>query len=609
MTDILLLNPPFTTAREPNISIPALTAYLNDHGIRVSAFDLNREFFVRALDPEKIKIGYEFAVNRFQQLNNQSGLNFSEMIEYARIYNILKMLEKHESEITMLRMGFLDFEHIQEMDSNVKDLLIQIFSTPCYPEIITTSPVFSYSSSYSPFSSFDIIRSVHSESMFSSMLSEIIHEQVMIKRPKIIGISVIFDNQVIPAFYCASVIRRIMPDVHVTIGGAFISIHFRELKEKGIFDIVNSLIIDEGEIPLERLFRELSNPSPDLNLVPGLIYRSNDRIIFNDPVPPVDMEDLPAPDYNVFQLDRYIKKRNQMRIPFRFSRGCYWKRCAFCRTNLPMIDIYQQPSLERLYENLKQIIDNTQISRFLFSDESAKPDTLDYLAERLIEDNLKIDWFAHSRISKSLTKKRCELYAKAGCNRLALGVESFEDRILQLMNKGITAQLIEEVIAQIEGVIPVQIYMILGFPTETEEEARSGYNKVMDFKKNGLISGFYYSPFAMVYGSDIWKNPENYGIDNIHFPEKSDLLPDTYDFESSGMSRDSLARLIFEFKGKSVIDKHKKHETIKLKGKEEALNYNLIELDSILDRYIYKNAFMSFNDLLNMHSNQHIKRN
>jgi radical SAM superfamily enzyme YgiQ (UPF0313 family) len=203
--------------------------------------------------------------------------------------------------------------------------------------------------------------------------------------------------------------------------------------------------------------------------------------------------------------------------------------------------------MQEAYKQVTHVVKTTGISSFIFSDDAADPKTLDYISKRILEDDLKIEWKAHTRVSKQLTKERCKLYRKAGCRGLGLGIESFSDRILKLMNKGITVGLIEEVLHEIDGAILLSVYMMVGFPTETEEEAVQGYKSLGSFVSKGLIHSYLYTLFGIAAGSDIWDYPERYGISHIFIPEGIDLLGDLFNFESSGMSRKRAYQLAKEF--------------------------------------------------------------
>ena len=116
------------------------------------------------------------------------------------------------------------------------------------------------------------------------------------------------------------------------------------------------------------------------------------------------------------------------------------------------------------------------------------------------------------------------------------------------MNKGITEDLVTKNINVIkESGIPIVAYMIVGFPTETEDEARESFNKMYEMRKNNLIKKCVYNVFEVASSSPIALSPEKYGIKSIAYDQECDLLPPSSKFEADGMSREKATALCNEF--------------------------------------------------------------
>jgi anaerobic magnesium-protoporphyrin IX monomethyl ester cyclase len=596
---VLLINPPYGTLTEPYISIPVLASYLRSHGVPVRAFDAARQLVAELVKPENIRMGMEFLTQRFRELNASPQLVFSEMHEYLRWLGLLQKLSKVKGELAWLSSPFSDFSDVQQ--SPARELMLSIAASRYFPEITFDARTVCINGFYSPFSSSDLIKSAGSDRPVALLLRSIVEKFLYGQEPLIAGFSVIYPGQVIPAFQMAYWIRRIKPDVHITMGGPFITLHFQALKEKGIFAIVNSLIFEEGEIPLEELFWELKSGKPNLSKVRGLVYLKDDKIHFNSPAPPLDMEKSPGPDYTVFDLDGYLMNRSSMEVPFRLSKGCPWRRCTFCRTAFFGTRDYQQPSPDIIYGQLRQIIDETDLRNFLFSDESAHPLVLEHLSRRLIEDGIKIQWHAHTRIDRLLTRERCMLYREAGCSRMNVGIESLNERILALMKKGISAKLVETVLSEIAGVLPIGAYLITGFPTETLEEFREGYRKVEKLRQRGLISSFVYSLFSIYCDSEIWRKPERFGITTMHVPPSQDLNPDVVVFDCRGQSSGELVRAYNEMRI-AVADSQwhiSDVEELEFDGERLRLNFDLKRIISTqCDQCHYPLSFSAIREWL-----------
>lgn len=588
--DVLLINPPIGTVANPYISIPVLSAYLKKKKITVKAFDLNREFMLQFVNVENIRKGKEYCVNRFLALNEKKELNFKEIIEYARFYNLLKEIENNKDKFKNLFLPFTDFSDIQS--SNIADLLLSVASASYYPEYIGTKPSMRYYSKFNEYSTNDIIKSLNHSNLYSKIIKKIIKEVLAKYSPLLVGISITFQHQILPAFFCAKIIKEINPDIHITIGGTEVSIRMRELKDIGIFKFVNSLILDEGEIPLEKLYYHLKNGAINLSKIPGLCFlNKSNQIIYNPSAPSLDMNKQAPPDYSVFNLNRYLRKKDRLIVPFRLSKGCYWQKCTFCRTELSYCKNFQQPSFKFVYDQLLDVINQTGIKNYIFSDESADPELLTYLSRNLLKDNVKINWFTHSRVDKRLTKEKCQLFKDAGCLYISLGVESFTNRLLKIIKKGISVELIKKVIEQIDGVLPIGLYMLIGIPTETEKEALEGFDYIKKYLKRGLIDFYSYSLLSIVYGSDMWHNSKKYKISKINIPKESNLFPDIYDINCEGMSRQQAYKLYLDFSGRSIVNSR----YIIINDQKVELNFDLINLfDKFHKRW--ENEFLPFHD-------------
>jgi hypothetical protein len=578
--EILLINPPFSDINNPYISIPILAGYLKSKNIPVSGYDLNSELYYKMITPLNIKEGKDYLIERFVDLNNKNKLTFSENFEYwVTCYALLEMTKYH-SDFEKVFMPFFNFDDVQNMPPKIKNMYIRICSMKNYPEVILPEPFFKITSPYDPFNSNEIILSIRDDTYYTRVYKEVLESIIIERRPGIVGFSVVYRHQVIPAFQCAAFVKANFPGIHVTLGGPFITIYMQQIKNKDIFSYTDSLIIEEGEIPLETLSLELKKENPDLSKIPGLIYMDKQEIHYNQAATPKKLEDTPVPDYNIFQLDKYLNPIDKILIPIRLSKGCNWQKCSFCRTDLKFVKFYDKPkNFQVPYDRLKRVIEETGITRFQFSDESAPLDVLRFVCENLIKDNIKIEWITHTRVDKRLTRELCDLFKEAGCNQIALGVESLNNRILKLMQKGTTVELIEEVLGDVGGVVPFLAYMIVGFPTETEEEAWNGYKKMKWFKDNGLIKNYLYNTLILPWNSKIFNSPEEFGISDIRPPANQDLLPDIYQYNCEGMSREKAFKLMMDFNYEILMPKiYLNSKEIKIDNMIIPLRYDLHEV-------------------------------
>lgn len=579
MTQMLLLNPPVATPCGPSLAIPALVAYLRSRGVSVEVCDVNLGFFRHLLTASRILEGLRYAQERFFQLNSSVGLTFLQMLEYHHLLSLLNGLEQCQHELELMKTGLADFEDFQEFGQAVKNLFVQVASSPHAPEVLMYSPELHYESPLSPFSSEDLLSATRSRTMFSDAMADALPSVLERHRPQIVGISVSFSSQLLPGFWLARLVKQLAPGAHVTMGGSAVSIFLRSIEDPKLLEHVDSLILDEGELPLELLCRELNSAVCELGKVPGIRYLHGGRIVTTEGAPPVDLEALPVPAYETLPLDDYVSPRRAMQLPLRLSRGCPWRRCTFCRTNLPMESHHQQVRPEHAYEQLKEVLARTGVRRVHFSDESADAGSLEFIARRLLEERRQVEWIAHMRVSPSLTAAQCRLFRESGCRGLMLGVESLNDRVLRLMNKGLTAGLVDTIVRELGPHIALGLYMMVGFPTETREEALSGHALVKAYLDGGLIQKVTYSLFTVAFGSDVWMHPERYGVRMGSGPGRADLNPDVGSFEcDTGLTRAEAAALYGEFVGHALLEARADPEAMTIGGKTVELAYSLSRL-------------------------------
>lgn len=546
---ILLINPPFSMPDKPYISIPQLAAYLDTQGIKVFEYDSNLEIFHRLLEVNHLKKSREYANERFLYLSNRKKhLTKKENVEKRILDNLLDVLKKTGT----------DFKHLfdENIPSSTKFNLFQIYislaTIKYFPEHITftlNTNYLRYSTQYSKFSSAAILESCKKNGLIHDFLTDSLLNEIVKLKPILIGLSVAFPDQIIPAMQIAAIIKKKRPEIHICLGGAFVSSHMRELKNNNIFSFIDSLILDDGEIPLTALYKKLITKSKDLTLIPQLVFLSNNKIKYQNSKTGCLIQPNSIPDYRIVNLKKYLINIDNMALLYRLSHGCYWAHCSFCKTDLPMVKEFYNYNLVDLYQKIKTNVLKDGVKIFSFTDDATDWKTLRSISEMILKDKLNISWVSSVRCETDLTTKNCVYLRGAGCRSLYMGIESYNNRILRLMHKGISVDRIDKVISNISwSGINLYIYMIVGFPTETEEEAVSSFDKIKKLKEEGLIKDAIYNVFEIHPYSDIWKNHKHYGIKSINYKKGFDLLPPlTKGFSAPGMSRKKAINLSRKF--------------------------------------------------------------
>ena len=573
--EVLLILPPFSSSQVPYISLAVLAGYLKSVNIPVSVFDASVFLTKIYNEPQWLARGLESIEQCFKELNDRDQLTPAEAAKMTVLYSLINELNHYGA------------------DQLPPETVLQIAAIPFWPDGLVKRPSIKLMSADSVFASEELLQAARKDYFFSDILRQELRQQIAHTNPLIVGIAAIFDEQMLAALHCARLIKEIAPNIHVTMGGPFISVHMDELDNPEIFRVVDSLIFDEGEIPLQSLHAEIDSGTPDLLRVPGLMHLSQDNIIIkNRSIAAPDMETLPFADYSACNIEQYPFPVEKMQLSVRLSRGCYWRRCSFCRVNLSFCKNFQQPSVDRNFAEIEYIVKSTGVRKFLFSDESSHPLVLEKLSRKIIASKLDIKWSFHTRIDKKLTKERVALYRDAGCWMFHVGIETFNNRLLTVMQKGITEDLIGEVLEEIQGIVPIHAYMMVGIPGESEDDANRSYTITQEYIQRGLLQGTEYSLFQLVPGSNMWNNPEKYRITPLQSCTEQDLKPNICAnfVVGDGMTRDEAFRLFFRYHFPDFEKWKTQNHVLTLAGESIDCRYPLGYLQECLhDSLIHQN--------------------
>jgi radical SAM superfamily enzyme YgiQ (UPF0313 family) len=345
-------------------------------------------------------------------------------------------------------------------------------------------------------------------------------------RPDVVGVSAPFPGNVYGAFRLARAIRSARPSARLVLGGGYVNTELRELREPRVFDSFDYLTLDDGERPLLSLLRHLGAGGAPGGPLHRTFVRENGRVVLKiDPtagdVPPAETG---TPTYAGLPLDRYVSLFEMLNPMHRLwsdgrwnkltlARGCYWKKCTFCDISLPYIGNYETSSADLIVDRVVELVEETGETGFHFVDEAAPPALLRAISQRLLERGVRISWWGNIRFEKTFTPALCDLMAKAGCIAVTGGLEVASNRLLALMQKGVTVEQVARVTrAFTDAGVMVHAYLMYGFPTETEQETVDALERVRQLFDAGCIQSAFWHRFAATVHSPIGASPRKYGI-------------------------------------------------------------------------------------------------
>jgi hypothetical protein len=372
-------------------------------------------------------------------------------------------------------------------------------------------------------------------------------------QPNLVLLSVPFPGAVYAALRIAQTIKSLDPSIKIGLGGGFVNTELRELSDPRVFDFVDYVTLDSGEAPLLALLDHLNGKRSSSRLIRTFIRNTKGVVEYiNWPEPDVPFEEVGTATWDGLPLDSYLSLLDMLNPMHRLwsdgrwnkltvAHGCYWKKCSFCDVSLDYISRYETASASLLVDRIEQIVAETGQTGFHFVDEAAPPKILKALAEELIRRQVTISWWGNIRFEKTFTPELAELLAQSGCIAMSGGLEVASDRLLNLMQKGVSVEQVAHVTKSFSDVgILVHAYLMYGFPTQTVQETVDSLEYVRQLFENGCIQSGFFHRFTCTVHSPVGKDPKAYGIELVPLPPVTFAKNDIAFIDPTGTDHDSL---------------------------------------------------------------------
>jgi hypothetical protein len=367
----------------------------------------------------------------------------------------------------------------------------------------------------------------------SPLLKDLL-ELILREKPDAVGISMIFNEQLSIGALLGKLLRK-MHGLRVVLGGSC----FADCAEhflKWYPESADLIVAGEGEQALKVLLSDFDN----FQAVPGAVFFKDGTVHKVEKSFPKDIDFYGAPDFSDLDLKRYYSPEPV--VPLLLSRGCYWRRCTFCVHYRSAGLTYRMHSMDFTIDMLRSFV-SKGIRNFAFIDEMISPKHFTWLAEGIKEAKLDIAYYALTKPTKEFTPAILSTIAESGCKYLLWGLESASQRVLNLMDKGSKIEEVSQTLRNAHAAgIANHVFMICGFPTETEQEFAATIKFLEDHKD--CIYAVHRGTFGLEPESPIFEHQERFGI------TRSWLIQDTptggrWGYEcSSGMSAER-AREVF----------------------------------------------------------------
>ncbi|MGE5432324.1 MAG: B12-binding domain-containing radical SAM protein, partial [Syntrophomonadaceae bacterium] len=296
------------------------------------------------------------------------------------------------------------------------------------------------------------------------------------------------------------------------------------LRDERIFDYTDYITYDDGELPLLNIIRNLKGEGSQFVRT---LTRENGKLSFKDDAREKNLshEDMFPPSLEGINAEKYIPVTEMLNPMHRIwsdgywnkltaAHGCYWHKCTFCDISLDYIKRYSPARAVTIVDWMEDMIAQTGKTAFHFTDEAAPPALLKEVSIEILRRNLAVSWWGNIRFEKAFTTDLCKLMAQSGCIAVSGGLEVADERLLRLINKGVTLSQVARVCRSFrDSGIMVHAYLMFGFPSETAEEIINSLELVRQFIKNNLFQSGFWHLFSLTAHSPIAASPEKFNLE------------------------------------------------------------------------------------------------
>ncbi len=310
--------------------------------------------------------------------------------------------------------------------------------------------------------------------------SELLRDISSIK-PRAVGISCTAISQAEETIHLCELIKESHPEIFIFLGGYFPTLYYEDILKRT--DAVDLIVKGEGEIPALQIINRIEDGiDPRSETIPGLIWKSDDQLVFS-----FENERFDLKDKAILNLGLLNNPEAYDVLPYSFSRGCPY-RCNFC------MEDYIRPSRKAVPSQTVES-DLRNLARYCTAKEIVVCDALFQSFEMvpvLRDLGMKIHF-----------ETRCDVFnpdiipeIHDVCGTLVLGFESASYNTLRRMNKVRSPDHFQRYLRNTLAIfkkaaefeIPIMVFMIAGYPGDTEDDLIASYDfaeKLSNFRSDG----------------------------------------------------------------------------------------------------------------------------
>jgi len=546
-TDLFIITPPFTQLNTPYPATAYIKGFLNTKNITSTQADLGIEVILKMFSRQGLTDLFDTKSEKPLSVNSKRILALKD--EYLKtIDSVIDFLQGKNPTLALQICGddFLPqasrFAQLEELDwafgamgtqdkakhlatlylEDISDFIVECvdenFGFSRYAERLGRSA-----------NSFDeLYHALEQEpSYIDKILISVLEGYITTVQPNLFLISVPFPGNLYSAFRSAQWVKQHYPAIKISMGGGFPNTELRSLSDPRVFEFFDFITLDDGELPIELLIQNISGTVPtEMQMYKRTFILKNGKVAYRNDSFRKDYKqaDVGTPDYSGLLLDRYISvieivnPMHRMWSDGRWNKltmahGCYWGKCTFCDISLDYIKVYEPVQAKQIVDRIEELSFKTGQNGFHFVDEAAPPALMREVALEILRRGLAVTWWTNIRFEKSFTADLCLLLKASGCIAVSGGLEVASDRLLKLIEKGVTVEQVARVTRNFtEAGIMVHAYLMYGYPTQTIQETIDSLEMIRQLFEMGILQSGFWHQFAMTAHSPVGLYPERFGV-------------------------------------------------------------------------------------------------
>lgn len=321
------------------------------------------------------------------------------------------------------------------------------------------------------------------------MSENAIEEYLLKSNPDIIGISLLFSQDLVNAFNVARAAKKTLPNAIVILGGLHPTIYPEETLNTCQLDglpVFDYILRGEGEKRLAAFVNNYRQGFVDKN-ADGLVGYFDGKLVINPEIEKIgNLDDLPIPAYDLLPMDRYFSidmpcncfPAGKRTMAVHTSRGCP-VGCTFCSsTNYNRA--FRTRSPQKVYEEIKHYIDAYDVDEIQFMDDNL------LLNRKRVEEifdiikPLNIKWCTpNGTMVITWTPNLMQKAAESGMYQVTLAVDGTTKESHAISGKPVDIENLPDKIDAFRKLnILVHGFFVIGLPGETKEDIKRGFEWV-----------------------------------------------------------------------------------------------------------------------------------